>query len=281
MRTFDGEGGIGLWDEKDGFYYDVLCLPNEPNTEVKLRSMVGLIPLLAVGVVNHSTLASHPVFRDELDGFFGRRPDLSTLISHAGAVGSPEERSLLALVQKQKLIRILERLFDEDEFLSPHGVRALSKVYGRDPAVIKAGGQAVNVAYAPAESTTDDFGGNSNWRGPVWFPVNLLLVRALQRHHAFYQDDLKVEFPTGSGQMMNLGQIAALLGERLVSLFLRNAQGRMPFLGDDAKQQHDPHFRDLLLFHEYFDGDTGRGCGASHQTGWTASVALLLQPGAP
>ncbi|MDQ2779456.1 MAG: glucosidase [Pseudomonadota bacterium] len=274
-----GTSPTGLWDDVDGFYYDVLRIPGAEDQVVRVRSMVGLIPLLAVEVLHDDLTNAQPAFAERLAWFLQHRPDLAALVSH---FTDPNQQSLrlLALMRRDRLKRVLMRMLDEDEFLSPHGIRALSKVYDADPAVFDAPQGRLELRYAPAEGRTRDFGGNSNWRGPVWFPVNLLIIQALRTHHSYYGDEFRVEFPTRSGRLLSLREIAEALSERLVGLFLRDAAGRRPFAGDDARQQSDPHFRDHLLFHEYFDGDNGRGCGASHQTGWTAAVALLLQPGA-
>ena len=272
-----GLGETGLWDEADGFYYDVLCLPNQPDRQVRIRSMVGLIPLLAVDCLATDVVDALPGFRARLAWFQVHRPDLCAYVAKIDAQEGKSDR-LLALMCRDQLDRVLARLFDDEEFLSPHGLRALSKHYQRHPATIECGDQTLTVAYAPGESTSDDFGGNSNWRGPVWFPVNLLLIRALQRFHAYYGETYVIEFPTRSGCYLNLGEIAQRLAERLNGLFLRDAAGRRPCFGNDVRLESDPFFRDHLQFHEYFDGDTGRGCGASHQTGWTAAVALLLEP---
>jgi hypothetical protein len=267
----------GLWNDTDGFYYDVLRRTGGADVELRVRSMVGLIPLLAVEVLQDDVTSQLAAFRERLRWFLGHRPDLAALVSHFNDKNEDEAR-MLSLMRRDRLKRVLARVFDETEFLSPFGIRSLSRYHLDHPATFDEGQTHLSVQYAPGESITRDFGGNSNWRGPVWFPVNMLIVQALQRYQTFYGDDFQIEFPTGSGRLLSLGRIADELSGRLIGLFVRDADGRRPYLGDDAKQQLDPHFRDHLLFYEYFDGDTGRGCGAAHQTGWTACVALLLQP---
>jgi hypothetical protein len=271
-----GPALTGLWDDVDGFYYDVLRRPGEPDTALRVRSMVGLIPLFAVEVLHEELAAAQPAFRARLEWFLEHRPDLAELVSHF--TDQRVEHRLLSLMRQDRLKRLLERMLDEDEFLSPFGIRSLSKFHADHPAVFDADDAEFTVRYTPAESNTRAFGGNSNWRGPVWFPVNLLIIQSLHKYQTYYGDDFQIECPTRSGQTFTLRGVADQLSQRLVALFLTGADGRRPYLGDDEKQQTDPNFRDLLLFHEYFDGDNGRGCGASHQTGWTGLVALLLQP---
>ena len=276
-------GGNGLWDEQDGFYYDVLQA-NGTTMPLRVRSMVGLIPLFAAEVLEQQQIDRLPGFRKRMDWFITHRPELTRVISyceaerhdHTGELQRYEHR-LLAIPTCDRLLRVLRYLLDENEFLSPYGIRALSRVHRDRPYVFRVGGQEHRVAYDPAESTTDMFGGNSNWRGPVWLPVNYLLVEALERYHHFYGDELMVECPTGSGRMMNLQQVAGELASRLTRLFLPGADGRRPCHGDDERYHTDPHYRDLVLFYEYFQGDNGRGLGASHQTGWTALVTRLLE----
>ncbi len=279
VHAIGGTAATGLWDPEDGFYYDVLRRPDQPDVALRVRSMVGLIPLFAVEVLHDEMTAGQPEFRARLRWFLDHRPDLSELVSHFMDPSRHEYR-LLSLMRRDRLKRVLARLLDEDEFLSPHGIRALSKYHAEHPTVFDAGDQRFEVRYTPGESSTRAFGGNSNWRGPVWMPVNALIIQALRKYQTFYGDDFKVEYPTRSGVYMSLREVAEKLGERLVTLFVRGADGRRVYLGEDAKQQNDPHFRDHLQFFEYFDGDTGRGCGASHQTGWTGLIALLLEPGA-
>jgi hypothetical protein len=277
VHAIGGAGATGLWDDVDSFYYDVLRRPGQPDVALRVRSMVGLIPLFAVEVLHDEVAAAQPVFRERLEWFLHHRPDLAALVSHFTDKSALEYR-LLSLMRRDRLKRVLARLLDEDEFLSPYGIRSLSKYHAEHPAVFAEHDEEFVVRYTPAESNTRAFGGNSNWRGPVWFPVNMLIIEALHKYQMYYGDSLQIEYPTRSGQMFGLREIAEKLSQRLIDLFLRDARGQRPFLGTDAKQQSDPHFRDQLLFYEYFDGDNGRGCGASHQTGWTGLIALLLEP---
>jgi len=270
-------GGAGLWDEQDGFYYDQLRVGGQ-SIPLRIRSLVGLVSLLVVEVLEDEEIQRLPGFCKRMKWFLENRPDLAGHIAYmstecgAGVHG----RRLLAIPSRPRLERLLRYLLDENEFLSPHGIRSLSRFHRDHPYVFRVNGQEHRVAYDPAESTSRQFGGNSNWRGPVWFPLNYLIIEALERYHHFYGDSLRVEFPTGSGRLLNLSQVACELARRLVGLFLPDAQGRRPCHGAERRYAEDPHWRDLLLFHEYFDGDTGRGCGASHQTGWTALVTRWL-----
>jgi len=274
-----GPDAVGLWDETDKFYYDVLE-GNGRSVPLKVRSMVGLIPLFAVEVLDPGVLDALPGFSRRLRWFLEHRPDLAALVSRwqETAVG---ERHLLSLLRGHRMKRLLARMLDETEFLSPYGVRALSRYHREHPFVLDVGGHRHVVNYVPGDSETSLFGGNSNWRGPVWMPVNYLIVESLQKFHHYYGDDFKVECPTGSGNYLTLLEVAEELGRRLTQLFLRDESGRRPCLGDHPKLQHDPHFRDYVLFHEYFHGDTGTGLGATHQTGWTGLVAKLIQPRRP
>ena len=272
-----GDEHVGLWDETDQFYYDVLCLPDGSMQPLKVRSMVGLIPLFAVEVIDPDLLDQLPEFKQRMEWYLSHRPELSNLISHWDVPGRGKRR-LLSLLRGRRMKRLLKRMLDETEFLSPYGVRALSKVHEGQPYVIHVNGQPMSVSYQPAESLSGLFGGNSNWRGPIWFPVNYLIIESLQKFHHYYGDDFTVECPTGSGQMRTIAEVADELSARLGRLFLRDADGRRPVFGPDEKLQRDPHFRDYLLFYEYFHGDNGRGVGASHQTGWTGLVAKLLSP---
>jgi hypothetical protein len=267
-------GGHGLWHDQDRFYYD--AIQSDHHVEpVRARSMVGLAALFAVEVLDDAVVARLPGFKKRMDWFLKHRADLGQQIAYCR--GGAHGRRLLAIPTRARLEHVLRYVFDEREFLSPHGIRSMSAHHREHPAVVRTPTGEVRAEYAPGESTTPDFGGNSNWRGPVWFPVNYLLVEALQRYHYFYGDSLQVEVPVGSGRRMNLGEAASDLSHRLVRLFVPDADGRRPCHGDDARFAADPHWRDLILFYEYFHGDTGRGCGASHQTGWTALVARLLQ----
>ncbi|MBC6611298.1 glucosidase [Hymenobacter sp. BT507] len=270
-------GGYSLWDEEDEFYYDVLNSPDRGRQMLKVRSMVGLIPLFAVEVLNDDMLEKLPRFKERMDWFLTHRPDLAKLVSHWQQPGEGATR-LLSLLRGHRVKRLLARMLDTAEFLSEYGVRALSRYHLEHPYVYKAEDKSFTVSYEPGESQSDLFGGNSNWRGPIWFPVNFLIIESLQRFHHYYGDDFVVEYPTGSNQYVSLLAVADALTERLSNLFLRDAEGRRPAMGNNEQLQTDPHFRDYLLFHEYFNGDTGSGLGASHQTGWTGLIAKLLQP---
>jgi hypothetical protein len=263
----------GLWDEHDGFYYDVL---HEGDTAipVRARSIVGLIPLCATTTLGHDTMERLPNFANRLRWFIAHHPESADAVS-VSTVG-PRESRLLAIVDPQRLRTLLSRMLDEEEFLSPHGLRALSRYHRDHPLDMQIDGQSLRLDYEPAESTTGVFGGNSNWRGPVWFPPNFLLVEALRRYHAFLGDGFTIEHPARSGQMRTLAEVADDLSDRLVGIFRRGADGRRPVFGPYERFQQDPAFRDCLLFHEYFHGDNGMGLGASHQTGWTGLVAELL-----
>ena len=273
-----GGRGIGLWDPDDEFFYDVLHLPQGGYQRLKLRSLVGLIPLLAVETVEPDLLARLPGFAARLEWFLNYRPDLAALVARWQDPGAGERR-LLALVRGSRMKRLLRRMLDPAEFLSEFGVRSLSKFHEENPYELELGGARLRVGYEPAESRTGLFGGNSNWRGPIWFPINFLLIESLQKFHHYYSDDFRVECPTGSGVFLSLKEIADELSRRMIRLFVPDERGHRPFAGDDPRAR-DPRWKDHLLFHEYFDGDTGRGLGASHQTGWTGLVAkLLLQQG--
>jgi len=270
-----GDEAIGLWDDEDGFYYDVLRRPNGGSVKMRVRSLVGLVPLLAVQTIEPAVLEALPNFRSRLEWFVKHRPDLARNVSSMTAEGVGDRR-LLSIVRPEKLARILGRLFDPAEFLAPGGIRSLSKVHAERPYVFEADGTRALVDYEPAESTSALYGGNSNWRGPIWFPLNYMLIEALQRFHYYLGDAYRVECPTGSGTMVTLWEAAGEISRRLIALFLRGEDGRRPCYGAEPIFQDDPHFRDLLLFNEYFDGETGRGLGATHQTGWTALVAKLI-----
>jgi hypothetical protein len=274
-------GAKGLWDEQDQFFYDVLNLPNGEDRPLRVRSMVGLIPLFAVEVLGPNLMQKFPKFAGRLQWFLNYRPDLAALVSRwtEPAMGGREgsDLRLLSLLRGHRMKQLLRRMLDETEFLSDHGVRALSKFHAAHPFVLEHNRQRYEIAYTPGESTSGLFGGNSNWRGPVWMPVNYLLITSLYEFHRYYGEDFKVECPVGSGTMLSLREVADELGRRLGRLFLRGPDGRRPIFGDDTRLQTDPHFRDHLNFNEYFHGDTGRGLGANHQTGWTGLVALLLR----
>jgi hypothetical protein len=268
-------GGTGLWDETDGFYYDRLNYAGG-TIPLRTRSMVGALPLIAVEVLEEEIIERLPGFKKRMDWFLVNRSDLSRHIAYDELAGSTHGLRLLAVPSRARLERVLGYLLDEAEFLSPHGLRSLSRVHKDRPYVFGAGGSEYRVDYVPGDSNTGLFGGNSNWRGPVWFPLNYLMVEALERYHHYYGDSLTVECPKGSGQFLNLKQVSEDLAARLASLFLPQ-NGARPCHGDDRRYANDPHFRDLLLFHEYFHGDNGKGVGASHQTGWTALVTRCLE----
>jgi hypothetical protein len=272
-----GQQGIGLWDDTDKFYYDVLHLPDESMTPLKVRSMVGLIPLFAVETLEPEVLDELPEFKRRLEWFLNYRPELAALVSHWEVSGRGHRR-LLSLLRGHRMKRLLKRMLDETEFLSPYGVRALSRVHADKPYVFHHNGVDLKVGYQPAESDTELFGGNSNWRGPIWFPVNFLIIESMQKFGHYYGDDFKIECPTGSGEFMTIDAAANELATRLTRIFLKDEHGRRPVNGNEPRLQHDPHFRDYVLFYEYFHGDSGRGVGASHQTGWTGLVAKLLMP---
>jgi hypothetical protein len=269
-------GGSGLWDEEDGFYYDQIHIGGQ-SVPLRLRSLVGLVPLFAVEVLEEEHISRLKGFSRRLRWFLENRQDLAKHIAYMETDRrNHSTHRLLAIPSRDRLVRMLRYVLDENEFLSPFGVRSLSRAYREQPYVFRAGDAEYRVGYDPAESTTGIFGGNSNWRGPVWFPMNYLLIEALERYHHFYGDSLKVEFPTGSGRSATLREVARDLAARLVRLFLPDQTGQRPCHGDDRRYAEDPRFKDLVLFHEYFDGDRGRGVGASHQTGWTALVLRLL-----
>ena len=276
MTNIGGEG-LGLWDEEDQFYYDFLAIEDGPRIPLRIRSMVGLIPIFAVEILDPDLLERLPGFSKRLSWMLAHRPDLCKLVSHWYEPGA-ERRRLLSLLRGHRLRALLARMLDEDEFLSDYGVRAVSKYHLDHPGTCEIGGERMTVEYWPGESRSNLFGGNSNWRGPVWFPVNFLLMESLRRFHHYYGDAFRVECPTGSGQMRNLSQVADELGRRLIRIFLPGPDGVRPVHGQHEKAASDPHFRDHLLFYEYFHGDSGRGVGASHQTGWTGLVAKLVQP---
>ena len=271
-----GHDSMGLWDEEDGFFYDVLKLPDGSQFPLKIRSMVGLIPLFAVETLEPELLSKLPAFKRRLEWFIDHRPDLTDNLACMRTLGKGERR-LLSIANQEQLRRILRYMFDEREFLSPYGIRALSRFHHENPYILRVNGTEHRVDYQPGESSTGLFGGNSNWRGPIWFPVNFLLIESLQKFHHYFGDAFEVEFPTGSGKMMTLWEIAAALSHRLVSIFTRDASGRRPLFGNEQKFQSDPHWRDLVLFHEYFHGESAVGIGASHQTGWTGLVTKLMQ----
>jgi hypothetical protein len=270
-----GADNDSLWDEEDGFFYDVLRLPDGTATRLKVRSLVGLIPLAATTVIGGWADRQFPEVVAGAREFVEQHPAVQATVSSRRPAGpGAGGQHLFALFTEDRLRRILSRMLDEDEFLSPYGIRSLSRYHAEHPYSFWVHGQEYRVAYLPAESDTGMFGGNSNWRGPVWFPINLLLVRALLSLYAYYGDGFTVEFPTGSGRQLNLYQVAREISARLTRIFLRDETGRRPVHGGQATFQTDPHWRDLLLFYEYFHGDNGAGVGASHQTGWTGLAAV-------
>jgi hypothetical protein len=268
-------GGTSMWDEEDGFFYDVLRTPDGGAQRLKVRSMVGLLPFCATTVFDGEMLAKYPELKDHFIRFLGARPEMCENIHNVADIGAGGRR-LASILNRERLRRVLEKMLDEDEFLSPFGIRSLSRYHAKHPYVMHAGGQHYSVAYLPAESDSGMFGGNSNWRGPIWMPVNGLIVRALLQYFMFYGNDFTVECPTGSGRLMNLYEVAEEISRRLTSIFLRDPEGHRPVYGGTRKFQDDPHWRDLLLFYEYFHGDNGAGLGASHQTGWTGLVARAM-----
>lgn len=269
MTNIGGQG-ISLWNEEDGFFYDVLHLPNGKMVSLKVRSLVGLLPLLAVETIDPDLLEKAPDFIRRMNWFISKRPDVSCNLSCIYKEGQGGRR-LMAILTKEKLQRILRYMLDEKEFLSPYGLRSLSRIHKDQPYMLQLDGSSYEIRYAPAESDNRIFGGNSNWRGPVWFPINFLIIESLQKFHHYFGDDFKAEFPTGSGNYLNLWDVSIELSKRLMRLFVPDAQGHRPIY----KKEHQ--FQDQLLFHEYFNGDTGEGLGASHQTGWTALIAKLIQ----
>ncbi len=269
--------GLDLWDEQDEFFYDVLHTPDDKRTVMRIRSMVGLIPMFAVEVLDQELFDSMPEFTERLQWFLKNRPDLANRISRWNEKGKGE-RHLLSLLRGHRMKRLLKRMLDSGEFLSEYGIRALSRHHLDNPYKFYANGNEFSVKYTPGEGDTSLFGGNSNWRGPIWFPVNYLLIESLQRFHHYYGDDFKVEHPTGSGNMRTLREIADDLSCRLVNIFKKDKDGNRPVTGSNDKLQKDEHFRDYIYFYEYFHGDSGRGVGATHQTGWTGLVAKFIQP---
>ena len=268
-------GDVGMWDDEDGFFYDVLRLPDGSASRLKVRSMVGLLPFCAVTVFEGDGIWKDPEVAQQLTQFLKTRPELTAYI-HDPVKPGLQGRRLASILNEDKLRKILKKMLDEDEFLSPYGIRALSRYHADHPYVFHAGQQDFSVGYLPAESDTGMFGGNSNWRGPIWMPVNGLILRALLQYYTYFGNDFMVECPTDSGNQMNLYQVAQELTRRLSSIFLRNAEGKRPVYGATQKFQEDPHWRDLILFYEYFHGDNGAGLGASHQTGWTGTIARAM-----
>jgi Glycosyl hydrolase family 63 C-terminal domain len=269
-------GGTGLWHEEDGFYYDQLYLDGRAQP-LRLRSMVGIIPLFAIEFIEEDRLDKLPGFAKRTRWFLENRKDLVAHISYMTQDGATPGRRLLAIPSKERLERVLRYVFDENEFLSPYGIRSMSKIHEANPFVLRAGGEEYRVGYVPGESDSGLFGGNSNWRGPIWFPLNFLLIEALERYHHFYGDSLTVEFPTGSGRRITLKEAAQELSRRLVKIFVPDDGGTRACHGPENAPTSSKRWDDMVLFHEYFHAETGRGLGASHQTGWTALVARLIE----
>jgi hypothetical protein len=273
-------GGRGLWNEEDGFYYDQLSTDGA-RVPLRIRSIVGLVPLFASEVIEDSVIDGLPGFKKRMEWFLHHRADLAGQISYmARSDDDASPRRLLAMPSRERLIRVLRYVLDENEFLSPYGIRSLSRVHLDHPFTLVIDGEKYTVCYQPGESETYIFGGNSNWRGPIWFPINYLLIEALERFHHFYGNDLTVECPTGSGNMMTLAAVSHELARRLARLFLPDERGRRPCHGEDPRYAHAPDWQNLVLFYEHFHGDTGRGLGASHQTGWTALITRCLDKAA-
>ncbi len=275
MKDVGGQG-YSLWHAEDGFFYDALHLPDDRILPVKVRSIVGLLPLLAVETLEEEGMSKLKTFSRRVDWFISKRPHVSVNMAccyHPGA----GKRCLLSILKEEQLASVLKYMLDEKEFLSEYGIRSVSKYHQDHPFIFKADGQEHCVNYLPGEANSGLYGGNSNWRGPVWFPINFLIIESLQKFHHYYGDDFQVEFPTGSGKRMNLWDISMELSKRLIKLFLKDQEGKRPIYGAHSKFHEDPHWKDLLLFNEYFHGENGEGLGASHQTGWTALVAKLIQ----
>jgi hypothetical protein len=269
------DGSIGMWDEEDGFFYDVLRFPDGRAQHLKVRSMVGLLPFCAATPFEPDIFKKYPDILERFDWFLEMRPELCATFHDPRKVGEGGRR-LFAVLDESKLRRVLSIMLDENEFLGPFGIRSISRCHAEHPYVLKVDGREYRVDYQPAESNTAMFGGNSNWRGPIWLPVNFLILRALVNYYAYYGDSLIVECPTGSGRQMNLYQVAEEIARRITLIFLKDQDGRRPVYGGTKKFQEDPHWRDLILFYEYFHGDNGAGLGASHQTGWTGAIARVM-----
>lgn len=270
-----GESTVNLWDDEDNFYYDIMHMPDGSAKLMKVKSMVGLIPLFAVETLKSEAFEKLPEFRDRLEFFLKARPKLASLVSRWEEPGSGERR-LLSLLRGFRMKKLVEKILDPEEFLSDFGVRAMSKYHEKNPYAITIEGQKLEVSYLPGESDSSFFGGNSNWRGPIWFPVNYLILESLLKFHHYYGDDFKVEYPVGSGKFINIKQAVRVLAERMMDIFKRNKKGERPIYGKSKKFQTDPHFKDYILFYEYFHGDSGKGLGASHQTGWTGLIADII-----
>ena len=274
MTNLGGEG-LSLWDDTDNFFYDWLVMSDGEATPLRVRSLVGLIPMFAVEIADMASLKNLPSFARQRDWYLRYRPKLAALVSRWNTPGA-DDRRLIAIMRAFRATKLLERILDKNEFLSDYGIRSLSRYHLEHPYVFETGDFRAEVKYVPAELDSDLFGGNSNWRGPIWMPINYLIIESLNKFHKFYGDDFRVECPVGSAQMLSLKEIADELRSRLINIFRRDEKGRRPVFGTYEKMQTDPHFRDHILFHEYFDGDNGRGLGASHQTGWSGLVANMI-----
>jgi Mannosylglycerate hydrolase MGH1-like glycoside hydrolase domain len=270
-----GDNQDEMWDEEDGFFYDLLRFPDGSATRLKVRSMVGLLSLCATTVVSQETIDRFPTLIEQARRFVRYHPEVIANI--APLTAGPQGRHLMAILNEDKLRRVLARMLDEEEFLGPYGIRSLSRYHLEHPFVFNIHGEEYRVSYLPGESNTGMFGGNSNWRGPVWMPVNILILRALLQFYLYYGDEFKVECPTGSGNQMTLFEVTMEIGHRLGRTFLRDESGKRPVYGGASKFQNDPNWRDAILFYEYFHGDNGAGIGANHQTGWTGLVARVIQ----
>ncbi len=273
--AYMGENSSGLWDETDEFFYDQYRLPDGRTEKLRVKSMVGLIPLFAVEVMTKETLDAHPEFAERMNWFLRHRPDLASLVSRWNEAGK-EEKHLLSLLRGHRMKRLLMRMLDETEFLSDYGIRSLSKRYENEPYEVQFDGVSWSVKYVPGESNSDVYGGNSNWRGPVWMPMNFLIIESLRKFHFYYSDDFRIEYPTASGNYMSLKEVGTELAKRLLRIYLPDASGRRPVFGNQRLFREDPAFSEHCLFYEYFHGDSGKGLGASHQTGWTGLLANLI-----
>jgi len=276
MANMNNIEGAGLWDEEDGFYYDMLHSNNGDWKRLKLRNLVGLLPLIAVEVIEEQNFNKLPRLVEHMKWFTKQRPDLASLVSNWQGKNGEGNLQLLSLLRGHRMKCLLRRMLDENEFFSDFGIRSISKVYEENLFAFELGGDVFKVKYTPAESDTGMFGGNSNRRGPIWMPVNYLLIESMHRFYDYYGDDFKIEMPTGSGNYTTIKEAADQVSKRLKAIFLRDSNGNRTVFGDNAKLQEDPHFKDYILFHEYFNGDNGKGLGVSHQTGWTGLVAMLI-----
>jgi len=270
-----GENNEGLWDDDDGFFYDQIRFPDDGSIKMRVRSIVGLIPLFATEVLDEKDITESPVFKDRMKWFAENRPDLASLVSRWNEKGS-NGKHLISLLRGYRMKSLLKYMLDENEFLSDYGIRSLSKYHLKHPYHVSVNGVEFGISYVPGESDSGLFGGNSNWRGPIWMPINYLIIDSLHRFHMFYGDEFKIECPTGSGNFMNLKEVANELYARVSKLFMKNENAERPVYGKNPKLQTDPHFKDHILFYEFFDGDTGLGLGAAHQTGWTGLIANCL-----